>query len=153
MADVFAAPTDEDAIELARTLRLEDRREMAGLGGADVLAHIRYCVEQSEQCWTCHKNGRVLAMFGIVRTNPFVNHGKVWMLASDESARNKVFVGRWTKKIMNAFLEDWDYLYNYIDSGNDDTIAWLKWLGADVKPAQPMGPYGAMYHHFSFTRR
>ena len=75
------------------------------------------------------------------------------MLASDESARNKVFVGRWTKKIMNAFLEDWDYLYNYIDSGNDDTIAWLKWLGADVKPAQPMGPYGTMYHHFSFTRR
>ena len=139
-----------DARELAINLRKADRKELIGIVGDALLQEIEYCIEASEQAFVCECDGKLMAAFGVYRTSPFENIGVIWMLATTETVKHKVYVGKWTKKGLQAFLKDWDLLYNYIDQGNSETIKWLKWLGAKVYPAQPYGLYGLPYHKFVF---
>ena len=151
MADfTYSKPTREDMIEIARMMRRQDRRELVGIVGPNIEAETLLCLEASEQAYICKCDGVPLAAFGVVRTSPFENVGIIWMLATEETAKHKIYTGKWTRKGIRAFLQDWDYLYNYIDEGNDDTIKWLKWIGAKVFPAAPYGIYGLPYHKFTF---
>lgn len=146
----YTTPTAEDMREIARMMRPEDRREIVGLIGPNIETEANYCVESSECAYVCKCDGVPLAAFGVVRQNPFENVGVIWMLATKETAKHKVYTGKWTRRGIRAFLNDWDFLYNYVDEGNDRTIAWLKWLGAKVYPAAPYGIYGLPYHKFTF---
>jgi len=149
----YRRPTAADIQWLADNLRPEDRKEIGGMTGYNFHEEIQYCVDNSECCWACCLGEKVLAAFGVICTNPMERQGIVWMLASTETAKHKIYTGRWTKKGISALLHDWKYLYNYVDEGNDGTIAWLKWMGATVHPAQPMGLYGLPYHLFTFEGR
>jgi len=148
----FQQPTMEDIKYLADHLRPEDRREIAGMTGADFLTEIRHCVASSACCWSCLCDGQLLAIFGVICTNPFRKHGIIWMLSTEHTVDHKMYAGRMTRKGLNAILQDWEYLYNYVDEGNNRTIAWLKWMGAKVYPPRPRGLYGYPYHLFTFKR-
>lgn len=151
MADfTYSTPTPDDMRELARNLRVEDRRELIGMVGPNVERETLFCLEASEKAYICKVDGKPLAAFGVVRTSPIDNTGIIWMLATEETAKHKVYVGKKTLEGIRAFLHDWDYLYNYIDKGNYKTIGWLRWLGAKIYPAAPYGIYGNLYHKFTF---
>ena len=146
----YTTPTKEDMREIARMMRPEDRREIVGLIGPNIETEAHYCMESSECAYVCKCDGVPLAAFGVVRKTPFENVGVIWMLATKETAKHKVYTGKWTRRGIRAFLNDWDLLYNYVDEGNDRTIAWLKWLGAKIYPAAPYDIYGLPYHKFTF---
>lgn len=154
MADyIYRRPTEEDIIYLTKHLRKEDRRELTGMVGPDIEKEIRHCITASECAYACSLEGKTLAAFGVICKNPMSRHGIIWMLASEETAKHKLYTGKWTKKGIEAFLNDWEFLYNYVDEGNDETIKWLKWIGAKVYPPVPRGLYGRNYHLFTFTRK
>ena len=140
----------EDAKAIAANMRKEDRRELVGIIGDNIEKEVEYSIEASEQAYVCECAEGILAAFGVVRTNPFKQEGMIWMLATNLTAKHKVYTGKWTRKGVEAFLKDWDYLYNYVDKGNDETIKWLKWIGAKVYPPEPYGIYGLPYHKFTF---
>ena len=150
---VYDTPTEEDVAFLAVHMRDEDRRELVGAVGPNIKGEVARCVRNSAKCWVCRYDGVVLAAFGVIETNPFRKHGIIWMLSTRYTAQHKVYAGKWTRKGIAALLRDWEYLYNYVDDGNEETIVWLKWLGAKVYPAKPYGIYGLPYHFFEFTRR
>lgn len=147
---IYRTPTEADIKYLTENLRREDRRELTGLTGYDVEAEIRHCIRMSEYCWACALGDKTLAAFGVICVNPIERHGIVWMLASEEAAKHKIYTGKWTRKGIDAFRKDWAYLYNWVDEGNEETIKWLKWIGADVHPARPRGIYNKRYHLFTF---
>lgn len=149
---VYDKPTAADIAFLAAHMRIEDRRELIGAVGPDVQREVERCVRNSAKCWVCRYDGVVLAAFGVIETNPLQKHGILWMLSTRYTVNHKVYAGKWTKKGLAAFLSDFEYLYNYIDAGNKATIAWLKWLGAEIHPAEPYGIYGLPYHLFTFRR-
>lgn len=136
--------------EIARMMRAEDRRELVGMVGANIEDEALFCLEASECAYICKLDGVPLAAFGVVRKSPFENIGVIWMLATTETAKHKIYTGKKTREGIKAFLQDWDYLYNFVDKGNDSTIKWLKWIGAKVYPAEPYGIYGNLYHKFTF---
>lgn len=151
MADyVYTVPTPEDMKELAANLRDEDRREIIGAIGGNIEKACLRSLKLSECAYICKRDGVPMAAFGVVRDNPFENVGQIWMLATKETAKHKIYTGKWTLKGIRAFMKDWDYLYNFVDKGNDDTIKWLKWMGAKIYPPRPYGLYGNLYHKFTF---
>ena len=150
---VYDKPTKADIAFLAKHMRAEDRRELVGAVGPNIKGEVERCVRNSAKCWVCRYDGVVLAAFGVIETNPLQKHGIIWMLSTRYTAQHKVYAGKWTRKGIAALLSDFEYLYNYIDAGNEATIAWLNWLGAEIYPAEPYGIYGLPYHLFEFTRR
>ena len=154
MADyIYRRPTEEDILYLSAHLRKEDRRELVGMVGPDIEREIRHCVETSDTAYACCLGGKTLAAFGVICKNPFERHGIIWMLASEETAKHKIYTGKWTRRGIKAFLQDWEVLYNFVDEGNTETIKWLKWIGAEVYPPEPRGFYGINYHLFVFRRK
>lgn len=147
---LYREPTAEDIAQLAENLRDEDRKEVAGMTGYNFKAELEHCVKSSAKCWCCLYGDKVLAAFGVIPTNPMEREGIVWMLASRYTAEHKVYTGRWSKRGIQALLKEWDFLYNYVDKGNDETIKWLKWIGAEIYPPRPRGIYGLHYHLFVF---
>lgn len=144
MADfTFSTPTEDDMREIARKMRREDRREIVGLLGDNIEAACLHSLRMSNAAYICKCDGVPLAAFGVA-------DGVIWMLATEETAKHKVYVGRKTRAGIRAFLADWGYLYNYIDAENTETIKWLRWLGAKIYPAAPYGIYGLPYHKFTF---
>lgn len=148
---VYEIPTLEDMHEIADNLREEDRREVTGVWGrGHIREAVEYCYTSSTCSYICKRDGVPLAAFGVKRVSPFQNIGIIWMLATKETAKHKIYVGKWTKKGIQAFLKDWDVLYNFVDQGNNETIKWLKWMGAKILPVRPYGVYGYPYHKFVF---
>ena len=152
MADkyVYTTPTPEDMKELASLMREEDRKEIVGAVGNNIEAECLHCLEASEVAYICKCEGVPLAAFGVIRKNPWQNIGVIWMLSTKHTKEHKIYAGKWTLKGIRAFMKDWDYLYNFVDKGNDETIKWLKWMGAKVYPPRPYGLYGNLYHKFTF---
>lgn len=146
----YSTPTPEDMKELSRMMRDEDRREVIGCLGVNLEAAVLYTLESATVAYICKRDGVPMAAFGVVQENPFQKVGLIFMLSTTETAKHKIYTGKWTKRGIQAFLKDWEYLYNYVDEGNESTIKWLKWLGAKVYPAAPYGIYGLPYHRFEF---
>ena len=149
MADfTYTRPTEEDMRELARHLRPEDRRELAGLVGDNIEAACLNSLRASSAAWICKCDGFPLSAFGVAGSP--IGGGVIWMLSTTETSKHKIYVGKKTREGIRAFLHDWGYLYNYIDAGNTETIKWLKWMGAKIYPAKPMGLWRLPYHKFTF---
>ena len=148
----YRTPVQEELIYLADHLRPEDVRELVCMTGPDIRAEVLRCGSNSDKCYACYYKGVIIAAFGVIPYNPIARWGIIWMLATPEAGKHKLYTGKWTRRGVRAFLEDWEYLFNYVDAGNDETIKWLKWLGAKVHEPKPYGLYGNMYHLFEFRR-
>lgn len=149
----FEKATLKDARYVAEHLREEDFRECFGLSGDHCLEEAEGCINLAEIAYVCKCDGVPLCIFGVIRDSIFANIGVVFMLSTSETKNHKYFIGKWTKRVMKAFLQEWETLYNWVDMGNERTIAWLKWLGAEIDPPLPYGIFGIKYHKFTFRRR
>lgn len=155
MADItYREPRPEDLAYIADNLKREDWREVVGLvGPGGVRQELEDSVRRS--CWSrvCCIDGEPVVAFGLVPTNPFRKEACIWMLTTAKTMEHKVFIGRTTKNAIRGFLKEWDLLYNFVDEGNDLSLRWLRWLGATVYPAAPVGVYGCRYHYFEWRKK
>ncbi len=155
MADniLYRLPLAKDIDYVAEHMKNNDQREIIGMvGPGNVRQELEESVARSEFCRACLFAGEPVAIFGIRRMSPLENIGIVWLLTTGKTQTRKVFVGRTTKKAVQAFMEDWDLLYNYVDEGNKFSIRWLRWMGAKIFPARPFGIFGCRYHYFEFRK-
>lgn len=154
MANVtWAEPTEEALRYIAANMKDEDRREVIGCVGDDILGELHRSVRWSEWSRVCLMDGVPCAVFGIERVSPVDNSlGLVWLLTTEETVANPMFTGRATKNALRHFCDVWETLYNYCDAGNVLVLRWLKFLGAKIYPAAPYGLWGRLYHRFEFTR-
>jgi len=123
--------TPAHAYELAFKLRPLDKFEVA-LGGHDPLTALinpfRY-TRDNVNTYTVLKDGKALAMFGVVSNKRNLKHGTVWMLSSEELDPYWYYFTKRTKKWVDYFLSDYEYVANCVTIEHKTNIKWLKWLG------------------------
>ena len=116
----------KDILELAQTMRQEDREEVfhasrktpfAALATGMKISNTAHCIE-----W----KGRVVAIFGVCGTKGVV--GIPWMLGTDDLSRCKSLL-RECREILKGYALDYPYLTNACWSRNVVHINWIKWLG------------------------
>lgn len=109
-------------------------------------------MEESAICLTVSRETRPVAMFG---ANPecFLGHKAViWMLATDEIKDIKYVFAKHSKKFIETILQDYRYLYNWVDCRNVESIEWLKYCGAKLYPSMQYGIEQRYFHYFEFKR-
>lgn len=120
----------EDAHELAQNLRAADLRELDAFTGGDPLEALIDSIAASPVAWTWRFEGRVMAIFG---ASPWADRpgvGSCWLLACEEAAKHRMFFWRQARKFVNAELEHFSVLENYVDCRHTAAIQWLAWCGA-----------------------
>ena len=149
----FTEPTQEQLLYIADHLKKDDYREIVGLSGRTcVRDNLLLCARCSQWARVALFDGVPVAAFGVYPTNPFAKVGCIWMLTTEVTQRHKYYTGKKSRAGIQALLQDWDILWNYVDAGNVQTIQWLKWMGATVGEPEPLPPYGCLYRYFEFRK-
>lgn len=78
--------------------------------------------------------GRILGVYGIADVQDLgLKAGNIFLLATDELVEKyPIEFLRISKREVEGFIEEYEYLFNYVSSENKDSIKWLDWLGFDV---------------------
>ena len=148
----YREPTDEDLEYLARNMKHADRREVVGVDGGDILQSLHTCRDTSDYCSVCLANNVPMAIFGIKAGGLITTDGMIWLLSTPDIDRHKVYVAIRSRKIVRTALKVYTRLYNYVDVKNENSIKWLKWLGAEFARPEPYGVYGLPYRYFVIER-
>ena len=150
----YVIPTEEQLLYIADHLKQDDYREIVGLSGrTGIRDNLLLCARYSQWARVALFDDVPVAAFGVYSTNPFAKVGCIWMLTTEMTQRHKVYTGKKSRAGIDALLQDWDMLWNYVDAGNVQTIWWLEWMGAKIGEPEPLPPYGCLYRYFEFRRK
>lgn len=146
----FIRPTvREDCIQLAKTLRKADIQEITHGSGLDAETALLYSLAVSDYAYTVWLDDEIVMIFGCGGVEGF---GCPWMLASDLLLQIKREFIKECRKIVQAMLERYGHLENWVWAGNKIHIYWLEWLGFTMEPPQPFGIDGEPFQRFYLTR-
>ena len=140
-----------DAEYIATRMRHSDIQEIWASNHVEPLEALRKGMEHSIYCRTI-ENGPPIAMFGICPKDILGNSATLWMLGTDALNKIKIKFLRHNKEIINAMLDYYSYLDNYVDVRNQKSIEWLRFLGAKFDEPAPYGVEGKNFQHFYFTK-
>lgn len=140
------APKIDDCIELSRSMREEDKREIWHFGRVSPLVALLDGLQYSSKCWTVEWQGRVVAMFGVTKQDDDV--GIPWMLASEDLKKIKKSFLRECHQYVERMFDGYQVLTNCAWSQNTIHIQWLKWLGFKFLPARAKGYDGELFYEF-----
>jgi hypothetical protein len=138
----------QDAAEFAPLLRYADRLEIDAATMGDPEAVLRHGIEVSDLCCTVYYDGEPICIFGIVGDD----FGSIWLLGTDLIEDHPIAFLRVSKAIVNHLRKSYSFLGNYVDARNTVHVRWLKWLGFDVRPPIPHGPFKLPFHPFSWVK-
>ncbi len=106
----------------------------------------------SQDCFTFEHQGRPIAMFGVAQDPLTPGAGSIWLLGSTEvTAVPRMFL-KLSRRCLAHFRSKYWLLQNWADARFNDSILWLRWLGAEVHPAIRYGAQGLPFHYFKFQR-
>lgn len=153
MRNISIMQTTSKDIDLMQVrLRASDIQEIWAAGHRTPYEALTRAREISISCFTAFYHENPCAMFGFTFDTPEHSRGSIWLLGTDEILKARIEFLRTSKPWVNFFLAQCPELYNYVDARNKASIAWLKWLGADIKEAEPYGPDQMPFHYFQFSR-
>lgn len=145
----FHAPENCDAIELERNLLPADRDEILAMGHDPVWA-IQNSLATSLEAVVIRKGGVLACITGVCQ--PIALSGDVypWLLSTPVILENPIPTLRLSKTILNRWRAVHPYMSNYVDARHWRALHWLQWLGAELSPAEPFGPFKRPFHKFTF---
>lgn len=135
-----ATPADARALDL----RPGDAREIAALGFGKEEAVAR-SLERSLWAETWRIDGAVAAISGVAATNLLAGIGSPWLLTGRPVDRHARTFLRETAKGIARMRAEFPVLCNHVHAEYRQALAWLRWLGFTIGPAQPYGPLGAPF--------
>ena len=136
------------ANQMAPHVRDSDKLEVYRASGMDIRSALLESVDLSDDdmCWAALWQGLPVAMFGaneikVEGDGPFsdLSIGGIWLLATPTIYINKLDFMRKCRKYLALMHERYEYLTNFVDAQNVQTLMWLPRLG--FRPAQEI-PYG-----------
>ena len=154
MIDYAIVPaTMAHAYELAQTMRQADRDEVIAQSGLPYGIGLGMSLGNAEAAWTGLIEGEVACIFGVSAADEF--DGKVgipWMLGSELVVKHQRLFLRHCRGCVDEMQALFPVLENHVDQRNTIAIRWLKWLGFDILPVEPHGPFKLPFHPFRRVR-
>lgn len=142
-----------DAESLKTRLKPADVRELALANGNTPEKALWDAYYFSSVCLTAHLRGNPLLMFGL--NQPVLTDASsavIWLLGSaDVATVSRKFI-RLSRQFVQHFLQTHETLYNFISVEHEESIRWLKRLGAEFSKPKPYGVDGAQFMKFTIRR-
>lgn len=149
----YCKPSMQDAIYLAEHLNKANKREMTAGYGKHILRDMLDGIKYSEKIGCCKFDGVPVAIYGVRKASPIADYGLVWLFLGEISDKDRYYTALQTKRFIEAILQDYSYVYNYVDVGNDKIIKWLEFLGAEFSEPEEFGLYGNKHMRFIIRRK
>lgn len=145
---IVRRPTPEDVEYIVAHIRKEDADEIAALDGGNARDALAETPDMDKNAFVWEREGKVHAIFGVNPVEGREKVGVIWMLAADTFDDHFMAFAAACKAVVEVMIKDYEYIFNYVYVENKKSIKWLKWLGFDVRPSEPIGINGAQFHRF-----
>jgi hypothetical protein len=142
-----------DIVIMKDCLRESDKQEIWASDHYIPEAALSLSFNKSPLCFVLEYKGKPIAMAGAATDSLTSEEACIWLLATDDI--NKIFIAfvKLSLMVIRRLLEQYAFLYNYVDDRNKTSIKWLKWCGADFSFPRKYGREQMLFHYFSFKRR
>jgi len=140
----------DDCIRLAKTLRKADLQEIQHGSALPPEAALLYSLAVSDYCYTVWLDEEIVFIFGVGGIDG--EAGCPWMMASDLLLKVKRDFVKECRRFVDAMLDRYHHLENYVWAGNKIHIYWLEWLGFTMEAPTPFGINGEPFHRFYLKR-
>jgi len=146
---VVRAVEVDDIGYLATNLRESDAREIAATSGGSPFAAVSRCVYRSDRAWAGEIGGELMFIGGVSHANFMSPRRSPWLLGTPALDANPRPFLRYCREKMPEIRRAFPHLENFIDARSERTIAWLRWLGFTIHPAEPYGILRRPFHRFT----
>lgn len=149
---VLSAPLQPALIErCAELMRASDVEEVRASTHQTPLEHLREALAMSTDAYALLYDGSPMAIGGVIALEGNRN-GSLWFLTTEEADRHKRRFVLVARDVLWFVRQYWFTLSELVDARYFKALRFLKYLGAEIGPAEPFGPEGVLFHSFTFRR-
>ncbi len=127
----------------------EDRIELLAQGVTIPWA-VDYSIKNSKEAVAIYVNGELACITGLVIDDGLIADSYPWLLGTDHMQHFPKQVLKYSKLLINRWLEQQPLLVNYIDARYKRAITWLKHIGAELEYLPEHGLYKRPFYKFTF---
>lgn len=133
---------------VALYMRPEDRAEIWSASRSTPMQALVDTVQVSRDTKVA-VSGRVpMCIFGCAQTTPLSGWAAPWALGTPEVERNAAWFLKASKTVVAGWRQEYRVLRNFVHAENRLSVRWLRWLGFELDPAEPIGYDDALFHKF-----
>lgn len=139
-------------IDNFKSMREADKAEIWAEGHFDPKFALTSSIQNSSVSLTFLHNGAIVGMFGVSPDSMLATRAKVWMLTSEEIYNVKICFLKCSRWIIDKFLSLYPTLWNFVDARHEESIRWLRWVGAKIFDSVPYGIEKIPFHYFNLEK-
>lgn len=122
-----------DVVEILPSLRREDLAEVEAEGYAPMRKSLEMSLAMSgSQAWTVRRDGKIMAMWGVVEVNLLGGVAVPWALTTTEVDRHPKDFLRETLLSVRRLRSQYALLWNRVDARYTKALRWAKRAGFEV---------------------
>ncbi|WP_313021301.1 hypothetical protein [Atlantibacter hermannii] len=154
MIDIQLLSANEEHIQLILpNVRQADIDELYAVSLMSTEDAIRIGILTATMAWSGFANGELVTMFGVSPASMIGGNGIPWLVSTHLVEKyQKTFLRR-SRYALQAMLEVYPRLENYVDERNHVAKAWLHWLGFHLEEPAPYGALGLNFHRFHMEKK
>ena len=144
-------PTPQDIEHITANLRAADACELQAVYGleVDLLHCLTLSVAVSDDVYVAvNAAGEPVALTGVASVSLLGGLGCPWLLGTNALLRYPRDIVTHGRQLVRKWDSKYSHMFNYVDSRNTRSIAWLQRIGFVIPPAQPHGRQGLPFHRF-----
>lgn len=109
---------------------------------------LEFCQSLSAEVWSGFVDERLICCWGLIPPTLLSNQAYLWMHSTPAIRDHQFILVRHSQRIVEKMLLRYDRIIGDCRVGANDSIRWLKWLGADF-----YGPTDRDYRSFIIRRK
>lgn len=149
--DIVPANT-EDVLYVGEHMRQADREEGRAATGIPAQSALHLTVLGSKMTLAGLADGIPVCVFGLGHASIISEIARPWLVGTDEIEHYQFAFLRHNKAIVHGWAADHYLLENWVDARHEASIRWLRWLGFNILPKEPFGPFKMNFHRFEMRR-
>jgi len=137
---------------MAPMMRPGDREEVWAAGGVGPLEGLEISLAASLYAWTWLIDDVPACMFGVGSPSILSGTGIPWLLSGELVNRHWRPFLSYYRPFLDRMRDDFTLLTNWVDARYGLAIRWLGWMGFEIMPPAPHGPFNILHHRFEMRR-
>lgn len=100
---------------------------------------LEFCQTMSSETWTGYVDGVLICCWGLIPPTLLSNQAYLWMHSTPAVRDHQFLLVRHSQRIIEQALNRYEQIVGDCQVGAEDSIRWLKWLGAEFYDANDSG--------------